>query len=149
MKKILTLCLTVFAFLNVNAQTKDPVKWVASYKAISATEGEVIITAAIDKGWHIYSQDSTSDGPVPTSLVFDAGKNYTLIDTPREIGAHMIFDKAFDANISSFSDKAEFRQKIKLNAKANFNILIKVEFMCCDDMMCLPPKVIDLIVKAQ
>lgn len=148
-KTVLMFCLTLFVFTSAQSQVQDPVKWMAAYKPASATEGEVIITAIIDKGWHIYSQDSTSEGPIPTSFSFAANKNYQLLGKAEEIGAHKIFDKAFDTTVSSFSEKGEFRQKIKITGKPGFTLAFKVEYMCCDDNMCLPPKTVDVNVKVQ
>jgi hypothetical protein len=149
MKKIFTFFTALLAFLSSHSQTQNPVSWTAAYKSISATEGEIIISANIQKGWHIYSQDTTSAGPIPTSLIFDGSKNYQLIGKAIETGAHEIFDKAFGAKISSFSDKAELKQKIKIISKPGFAIPFKIEYMSCNDMMCLPPKTIDLSVKVQ
>ncbi|WP_317899092.1 protein-disulfide reductase DsbD domain-containing protein [Aurantibacillus circumpalustris] len=149
MKKILALCFTLLLSFNFFSQSKNPISWVTSYKSISSTEGEIIIIASIEKGWHMYSQDTTSAGPVPTTFYFEKATGFKLVGKALEIGAHEIFDKAFDAKISSFSDKAEFRQKIKITGKTSFTIPFKVEYMCCDDSMCLPPKTVDLSVKVQ
>lgn len=145
-KKILTLGLVVITLLSFS-QAKDPVKWSASYKAISATEGEIIVVAIIEKTWHTYSQKATPDGPVPTSFNFTASKNYQLVAKTEESEAHEEFDNAFGAKTSVFSDKAEFKQKVKVLAKGPQTISFKVEYMCCDDKMCLPPKTVDLTVK--
>jgi thiol:disulfide interchange protein DsbD len=149
MKKILVLlCLSLMCF-KIQSQPQEPVKWTASYKSLSPGEGEITIIANIDKNWHIYSQDATKDGPIPTSFNFKPSKDFQLLGKPIEIGAHEIFDKTFEAKISSFSDRAEFKQKIKLTAKTGFVVSFKVEFMCCNDMMCLPPKTVDLSIKVQ
>ena len=39
----------------VQAQIQDPVKFNAELKILAADEAEVVFTAAIDKGWHVYS----------------------------------------------------------------------------------------------
>lgn len=149
MKKLFTLFLALFVATTASAQAPDPVKWIASYKAISATEGEITVTAVIEKNWHIYSQKPSDAGLIPTALRFVAGTQYELSGAAQEYGAKEEYDKAFDAKVSSFYDKAEFRQKIKLKAKPGFEIKFKVEYMCCNDMMCLPPKTMDLSVKTQ
>jgi thiol:disulfide interchange protein DsbD len=146
--------LFLFSFLVFNlsifnsAKAQDPVKWSAAYKSISASEGEIIITANIEKGWHTYSQRATKDGPISTSFTFTPSKDYELEGKTWESEAHEEFVKAFGAKVYIYSDKAEFRQKIKVKKKGT-SIPIKVEFMCCNDMMCLPPKTADLSVKAQ
>lgn len=149
MKKIVAIVFCLFAFLGARSQGQNPVTWHAVYKSISATEGEIIITPKVEKGWHTYSQKVTADGPVATSFKFTESKQYTLVGKVEESNVHEEFDKAFDAKIFVVTDKSEFKQKVKLTAKAGASIAFKVEFMCCNDMMCLPPKTVDLIVKAQ
>lgn len=149
MKKVMAIAFCLFAFFGVRSQGQNPVTWQASYKSISATEGEVIISAKIEKGWHTYSQRPTDAGPIPTSFKFVESKQYKVVGKTEESNAHEEFVKAFDAKIFVFQDKAEFKQKIKLSGKTATTIAFKVEYMCCNDMMCLPPKTLDLTVKAQ
>ncbi|MCC6372620.1 MAG: sugar transporter [Bacteroidia bacterium] len=149
MKKLITLCLALVTMLGAKAQQLNPVNWMATYKSISATEGEIIITAKIEKGWHTYSQRPTDAGPIPTSIQFNPSSQFQLLGKTTETDAHEEFVKAFDAKIFVFTDKAEFKQKIKLNAKPGFTVVFKVEYMTCNDMMCLPPKMVDLTVKIQ
>ena len=61
MKKIIALFFGLFAFLNAHSQAPNPVSWMATYKSISASEGEIVITALIEKNWHTYSQRPTAD----------------------------------------------------------------------------------------
>lgn len=149
MKKLIVFTLCLFAFLGARSQGQNPIIWQAVYKPISATEGEIIITPKVEKGWHSYSQKVTADGPVPTTFKFTESKQYTLVGKVEENNVHEEFDKAFDAKIFVVTDKSEFKQKIKLVGKTGATIAFKVEFMCCNDMMCLPPKTVDLSIKAQ
>ena len=123
-------------------------KWNAVYKSISDSEGEIIITAEIEKNWHTYSQRPTDAGPIPTSFKFTESKDFETEGKTEESNAHEEFVKAFDAKIFVFTTKAEFKQKIKVKKKGA-NVSFKVEFMSCNDIMCLPPKTVDLTVKAQ
>ncbi|MBA3662699.1 MAG: sugar transporter [Bacteroidetes bacterium] len=148
MKQLLILLFAAFCFTGYTAQTADPVKWHATYKSVSKTEGEIIISATIDKGWHTYSQRETDAGPIPTSFKFTPSKLYSLVGKTTESNAHEEYVKAFEAKIFVFHDKAEFIQKVKLTGKASL-ITFKVEYMCCNDMMCLPPKILELSVKTQ
>lgn len=149
MKKLLTL----FAFISSStflfSQAPNPVSWTAQYHKISATEGEIVISAAIEKKWHTYSQKPTDDGPIPTSFTFTPAKGIELVGKTEESPAHEEFVPAFGAKIFVYTDKAEFRQKVKTNGKAGALIPIRVEFMSCNDMMCLPPKTVELSVKTQ
>ena len=149
MKKLFALFIGVICLVNVNAQVQNPVSWTTSYKSTSATEGEITIIAKIEKGWHTYSQRPTDAGPISTTFTFPPSSQYKLVDKTEEIGSHEEFDKAFDAKIFVFTDKAEFKQKIKLTGKAGFELLFNVECTICNDNMCLPPKIMDLKVKVQ
>jgi thiol:disulfide interchange protein DsbD len=143
------LLLAVFSFIKLNAQAQNPVSWTAAYKSVSSTEGEIILTANIEKGWHTYSQQPSDAGLIPTSFTFAPSSQYQLVGKPSETGAREEFDKAFGAKVTVINDKAEFHQKVKLNGKTGFTVNIKAEYMCCNDMMCLPPKTVDLSVKIQ
>ena len=76
MKNLIALLLLVTQFSF--AQEKNAVSWSASFKSLSATEGEIMISAKIEKGWHTYSQRPTDAGPVPTSFSFEPSPNYSL-----------------------------------------------------------------------
>lgn len=149
MKQLLTLCLAFLGITSTFAQAPNPINWTAVYKSISASEGEIVITGTLEKGWHTYSQRPTDAGPIPTSFTFTPSKFYKTDGKTTEANAHEEFVKAFDAKIFVFNEKAEFRQKIKLSGKAGFMVAIKIDYMCCNDMMCLPPKTVDLQVKVQ
>ena len=60
MKKI-TILLSVLLFCLVGAQAQilEPVKWKTELKKISGNEAEIVFSATIDKGWHVYSVEMT------------------------------------------------------------------------------------------
>jgi len=147
MKKIILLLAAILSFNSFKALAPQHVQWTVTYKSISATEGEIIISAAIEKGWHTYSQ-KPSEGPLPTLFKFTSGSDYELVGATEESASHEEFDKTFEAKLFVFNDKAEFKQKIKLKKK-QANIAFTVEYMCCNDAMCVLEGPINLSVKAQ
>jgi DsbC/DsbD-like thiol-disulfide interchange protein len=148
MKNVILFLIVILSAGAISSQTQNPVTWQANYKSISATEGEIIIIATIEKGWHTYSQKESSAGPIPTSFKFIPTKDFELLGKTEESQSHEEFVKAFDAKIFVFKDKAEFKQKLKTKKKGA-TITIKVDYMCCNDNMCLPPKTIELTIKTQ
>lgn len=148
MKKLLFL-LFALPVLSLSAQVQDPVHWSAVYKKVSANQAEIVVNAIIDKGWHTYSQKAVTDGPVPTTFSISLPPGYSLDGNVTESGAHEAFEPAFGVTIAAFESKAEFVQKIKSAGKSGEPITITVEYMCCNDMMCLPPKTAVLSVKTQ
>ena len=56
MKKLTTLFLLLsMAFASFD-QLQDPVKWTYSVKDLNESESELVFTANLDAGWHLYSQ---------------------------------------------------------------------------------------------
>jgi len=144
MKKLFILLL--FASLTtavVQAQIVDPIKWSTSVKKITETEYELMATATIDSGWHLYSQNVPEDGPIPTTFTFKSDAGYAKKGNTKEEEGHTIHDPVFDMKIKFFENKATFKQRVKI-LKAIKTITGEVEFMVCDDAQCLPPTTVDL-----
>ncbi|CAL2087057.1 protein-disulfide reductase DsbD family protein [Tenacibaculum sp. 190524A02b] len=134
----------LLAFINpAFSQIFNPVSWSTSVEKISETEYNLIATAKIDAGWHIYSQKVAKGGPIPTSFLFDKNDKYTLEGEVKEEKGHTVNDPTFEMKVKSFSKKAKFEQRIKVTEGVT-NIKGSVEFMVCRDTQCLPPKEVDL-----
>ena len=73
MKKRLSLFVSLI-MLTVGvslAQIMDPVRWTAKINMTGDNTGEVVLTAAISNGWHMYSHDVDPDiGPQPLEVTF-------------------------------------------------------------------------------
>lgn len=132
-----------------NAQILEPVKWSTSVVKISNTEAELVATATIDKGWHLYSQNVPEGGPIATTFTFKSNESYLKKGNTKEEDGHTINDPIFEMKITYFENQASFRQTIKLKNKKAFAVNAVVEFMVCDDSRCLPPTEIDLVYKIQ
>ena len=64
MKKLSSFLLLLLVVFTAQAQIQEPVKFKTELTALSDTEAEVVFTAAIDKGWHVYSTDLGDGGPI-------------------------------------------------------------------------------------
>jgi len=127
------------------AQILEPVKWSTSVTKISDTEYELIATATIQSGWHLYSQNVPQNGPIPTKFAYQGNSNYLKKGNTVEEKGHTIQDPIFEMQITYFEKKADFRQRIKIKGKVPFQVKGTVEFMVCDDSRCLPPTEVDLV----
>lgn len=144
MKKLIILALLVIPFLTLQAQILDPVKWETSVVKISETDYDLVATATIDAGWHLYSQTVPENGPIPTSFKFTPNKAYQKRGNTKEETGHTVQDKVFDMEIKYFDNKASFKQRVRLKGKTPLKVEGIVEFMVCNDSSCLPPTEIDL-----
>jgi len=141
------ICILVLISTSLSAQILQPVKWSYSAEQTSPEEATLIMKAAIDSSWHLYSQFIADGGPVKTTFTFTPSKNYILIGKVTESKAIDYFDKSFDMQLSYFTNQAVFKQKIKLTTNKTFRVKGSVEFMVCDDERCLPPELIDFKIK--
>lgn len=146
MKKLLFVLYSLCIFSAFSQSALKPVTWTATYIETSSTEGEIVLTASIEKKWHIYSQRPTDVGPIPTSFTVATSVNYDLIGKVNEGEAHEEYVAAFDAKVFVFSGEAVFKQKIKRKNKKSFSIEILFEFMTCNDVQCLPPSLNSFLV---
>lgn len=144
--KYLKLTFLLFFFsLSVFAQIEQPVKWAYAAKKISDKEAVIFIKATIDKGWHIYSQNTKEGGPVKTSFTFSNAAAYSLIGKTIEPLPVTHFEKSFGMDVSYFENSVIFQQKIKLK-KTPAVIKGSLEYMVCNDHKCLPPSDVDFSV---
>lgn len=139
--KILSLFLVLLvAASTVAAQTKEPARWTFAAVKISSTEYTVTATASLPRPWHLYSQRTPVGGPLPTVVRFDASPLLRLNGTVKEAGNLKKFhDKNFGVDVLYYADKVVFSQQIILKAPVKTNLTGMIEYMVCNDEMCLPP----------
>lgn len=131
----------------MQAQIFDPVSWEFGYEKKGDNQYELVFTSIIEKGSHIYSIDIPEGGPIPTSFRFDTLQGYSLNgDTWEVTKPEELFDEAFGFKIKSFSDKAEFRQKLTGNLPS-FTVKGEVNFMACNNVTCSPPKDVEFEIR--
>lgn len=144
-KLFMALLAVLISAMNTQAQIYNPVSWSTEVIAGEPGEFELIATAKIEKGWHLYSQSLPSDdGPIATEFTFPEGDNYTLVGKVKEPKAKTEYDPNFDMDLNYFEEEVTFIQKIKTTSTATFNLTAEVYFMVCDAEKCLPPEYVDL-----
>lgn len=140
MKRIVLALGFVSIALISFGQIENPVSWNYEAKKKSADTYDVIITATVEHPWHIYSQNTGKGGPVPTSVKFKVNPLITKSGAIKEIGKlEKIYDKNFETNVLSYSDKVQYVQTVKVKGGIKTNISGTIEYMVCDDSHCLPP----------
>jgi len=144
MRSIILSFVLSLSFFSSTGQELTPVKWSMDIKSLNGDEYELTWTAAIDKGWTVYSQFTSDDGPVPTEITFES-EGFEKLGKASEAG-HMKdgFDKIFEVDVIKFLDDENFviKQKIKATPETT-NITGYLTYMTCDDKRCLPPTDVD------
>ena len=146
MKRIILLAIIGLMFSA--AQAQNPVSWSFSAKKIDDKTYEVHMTANIQSGWHLYSQNQPDDAiAIPTGFTINNNPLIKLDGKIREMGSLEKFhDKKLDVSANQYSNKVDFVQVVKLKASAKTNLSGSVEFQTCNDEKCLPPRTVNFNV---
>ncbi|HBC77324.1 MAG TPA: hypothetical protein DCZ51_01770, partial [Bacteroidales bacterium] len=128
-RTLITIAAVLTVAFGTNAQIYDPVTWDFGYEKKGDNSYELVFSAEIEKGSHIYAMDIPEGGPIPTSFTINAPSGFTLDGKTFEVTKpEEAFDEAFGFKIKSFSGKAEFRQKIN-SQSSSFAVTGVVNFM--------------------
>ena len=139
MKKLLFPFVLLLFAVAVQAQIQDPVKFNSELKILAADEAEVVFTAAIDKGWHVYSTDLGDGGPISATFNVEKISGAEVVGKLKPVGKEIsTFDKWFEMKVRYFENTAQFVQKLKLTGGA-YQIEGYLEYGACNDENCLPP----------
>lgn len=147
MKHIMFLILVVFALAPATAQVfgsqetsqlADPIEWEATVEQENDSIYNLIFTAKLEEGWHLYSQEVDENGPIPTTFTFTSKEGIELLGNVVEPNVAAIYDDVFEMDIKFFEDEAVFIQRVKV-LDPYAVVEVEVEFMVCDDEQCLPP----------
>lgn len=149
MKRIIPILAMLMAVLAVHAQMMNPVRFTTQLKPLESGEAELLFSATIDAGWHVYSTDLGNDGPI--SATFNAVK-MDGVETVGKLQARgneiKHFDKMFDMELRFFEKAVTFVQKIRFT-KSEYDIDCYVEYGACNDESCLPPSEASLKAKGE
>ena len=144
MKKILSIVMLAMMCIAAMAQMMNPVHFTSELKKGKGAEAEIVFTATIDAGWHVYSTDLGSDGPISATF------NIVKMDGAEKVGkltpkGNVIkkYDKLFEMELKYFENQAQFVQKIKFT-KPTYDIDCYLEYGACNDESCMPPSEVAL-----
>ncbi|MDY3090921.1 MAG: cytochrome c biogenesis protein CcdA [Porphyromonas sp.] len=141
-KRIMASLVLFLGFAGVLPAQKvaDYISWTQTQRKVSDTEAELIFTADIEGGWHLYGTDLPSGGPTPTHLVVDKIVGGELVGKLQAASKPISkYDQIFNMNISYWEDRVVLRQRIKVTDAAKFKFEGALRYMICDDTQCLPP----------
>lgn len=136
--KIYTVLFAFMALSNTAfCQELNPVQWKFSVNE----QQKIIAEAKIDSGWYLYSQIQQEDGSVATQFYIE-NEDGTLEHTFASRNAPYLvndYNEMFQSKLSKFYKEVTF----EIQALSTQNLNGYVEFMCCDNTKCLPPKKIN------
>jgi thiol:disulfide interchange protein DsbD len=149
MKKLSLFVLMMAAMFVASAQMLDPAKVSCSVKETSATEAELVVTVKLNAGWHMYSQHTDPNGPLPTEFSFEKSNDYGLVGKVIEPKPHEENDPLFGCVVKSFSGNVVFRQKIKKLSTKDFTVKGTISYQLCNNGSCIAPEDHDISFKVK
>ncbi len=149
---ILFISFLAFSLLPAFSQFGfEPVSWKFSLKDKGNGEVEVIASATIDPGWHLYDVKIPPKGPTPTQIKFNTISGAELVGefTPVDSKLKSEYDPNFKMEIGYYADKAKFVQLLKVTDKESFALEGHVRAQACNDETCTPPIPVDFSFAAK
>ena len=129
----LTYILLLFAFV-AQGQIINPVKWKTKVVQKSETEFELVMDATIENEWHMYSQFTPENGPLPTVFDYKNAKgNFTLVGKTKESAYKKVFNDIFEVDEYYFENTAQFKQIIKVTNAQLKEVKVYVEYQVCKE----------------
>ena len=141
MKKFLLSCLFLIVATSqtVLGQIIEPVHFKSSLKELNDTEAEIVFSATIDAGWHVYSTDIGDEGPVRATFHAVKMEGVKTVGSLRPATKPVEkYDEMFGTTLRFFEGKVVFKQKVKFT-KPQYVIDCYLEYGACNDQNCLPP----------
>ena len=133
MRKYFALIALIFGFFG-NAQILNPVQWKTKVVQKSATEFELIMDATIENEWHMYSQFTPENGPLPTVFDYKNAKgNFDLVGKTKESPYKKVYNDIFEVDEYYFAKTAQFKQIIKVTNPKVKEVKVYVEYQVCKE----------------
>ncbi len=125
--------------LAVQGQMVNPVHFSSQLKMLKGNEGEIVFSATIDDGWHVYSTDTGNDGPISATFNVEKMEGVETVGKLQPRGqVTKQYDKMFGMELRFFEKKAQFVQKVRFT-QSHYLIDCYLEYGACNDEMCMPP----------
>ena len=142
-KYALTTLLLLITVL-CHAQMEDPVKFTAQLKTGTTADAEIVFTAKIEPGWHVYSTELGGGGPIEATFEAKRHDGIELVGKLMPRGKELSkFDNMFGMKVRYFEHTATFVQKIRFT-KPQYVLNCMLTYGACSDKTCMPPSDVSL-----
>ncbi len=146
-KNLSAIALSLILLMLCTSVAAVPVDVRVSRRQLSATEIEVVFTAAIAPGWHIYAPDCPPGGPNPATLTTEKAVGAKAVGGLKASGnARSLFDPVFGMQVKYFEGQAVFAQRYRITSPA-YAVKGYLEYSACDERSCMPPTTVDFELK--
>ena len=144
MKRITSMAILLMIVIIASAQIQSPVKFSSQLKTNKSAEAEIVFTAKIAAGWHVYSTRLGAEGPTSASFTASKLDGVELVGKLQAHGKEIsAYDKNFEATLRYFEHSVTFTQKVRFT-KPNYVLKGYLEYGACSDQTCMAPTSVDI-----
>lgn len=137
-KRIFIACVALIAVMPSWAQQMvDPVKWNTKVNELEDGLYQIVFSASVAAGWHIYDLGPYElGGPMATSFEFTPDASYTLEGGVYALSeAHREFDPIYEMEIGYYENGVQFAQNVRSEGGAT--VAVTADWMACNDTNCV------------
>lgn len=137
-KRIFIACVALMAVMPSWAQQMvDPVKWNTKVNELEEGLYQIVFSASVAAGWHIYDLGPYElGGPMATSFEFTPDASYTLEGGVYALSeAHREFDPIYEMEIGYYENGVQFAQNVRSEGGAT--VAVTADWMACNDTNCV------------
>ncbi|MDD7303749.1 MAG: cytochrome c biogenesis protein CcdA [Bacteroidaceae bacterium] len=139
MRKLSLSLIMLLLCLGAWAQIQSPVSFTVSKRALGENELEVVFSARIARGWHVYGPDIAEGGPTKAEVTLEKQEGVKPVGGLKVVGKlHRGMDPLFGMEVSYLENQATLVQRYRITA-AKYNVQGYLTYGACDDRNCLPP----------
>ncbi len=143
-RSLALLLMCCCAVLAVRGQMVAPVHFTSELRIVGDNKGEIVFTGTIDSGWHVYSTDIGSGGPIAATFHADRLEGVETAGRLQPRGKVISqYDKLFEMDVRYFEHQVTFVQPVRFT-RHQYQIDCYLEYGACNDEMCLPPTSVEL-----
>jgi hypothetical protein len=146
------LIVAALVYSSVSVAQKDPVHFSYRAEKVNDKSYAIHITANIEEGWHIYSQNQPKQAiSQPTKIVFTKNPLFTWTGSLTEKGNKEKYeDKVADIIQYQYGGTVEFVQTVTLrNPTAKSAINGSITYQACTDEMCQQPQTVPFSISIE
>jgi hypothetical protein len=126
----------------------QPVSWSFEARRTSTKDGAVFFKASIGPGWRLYSLGRDAGGPLKTTIGFAPSESFALVGNVVEPNPKVKYDKYTDIKAGYFENAVVFQQNVTLKVEKPV-VKGEIQFVVCNDQICLPPKKVEFSIQIE
>ncbi|HET9783642.1 MAG TPA: protein-disulfide reductase DsbD domain-containing protein [Terriglobales bacterium] len=112
----------------------------------------IVVSAAIQPGWHVYGLGQPPGGPTPTIIVLADGPVFSSTGSATGPQPHLAYDPSFQMKTQFYLHAARFTVPLRVASTAAAGrqmARVNIRFQACREDLCLPPATLTLTAPAQ